>query len=294
MKPHLSAGALVGSVPAPGGFQWTARQILDGLPVEIFGIGAIPWMCKVRRQGAEVAILGSKAVNGHATLGRTAAPLVSDVLAHLTGMPMVDLGNFLQITLNPGNQLLHPGILYAMVEESGGRPFPEPPLLYETLSERAAEVLQGLSDELLALKARVENCGEPVSLSSVLPLHLSVIGGYGTDIADPTTLRSTIATNRAYAGIRAPMVPVEGGWLPDPNSRFFHEDIPFGLVVLKGLAALASIPTPTLDAVLGWAQQWMGKRYLEHGALSGADVATSGAPQRFGLDSLSAAVRASA
>lgn len=296
IAPHLRDGAIVGSIPAPGGFQWIVRDVLGASrsAVTVFGVGAIPWMCKLRRPGCEVEILGGKAVNGQVTLGDGArSGVVSDILAHLTGMPFVALDSFLPITLNPGNQLLHPGILYAMVTDNGDQPFPEAPLFYEGLSERAAGVLEALSGELMAIRGRLEAADAKLDLSSVLPLQLSVQVAYGSDVADPTTLRSTIATNRAYAGIRTPVVRTDGGWVPDPNSRFFQEDVPFGLVVLKGIAALGDVPTPTLDTVLEWAQARMGRHYLVAGALKGADVMESGAPQRFGLADLAAVIRTS-
>jgi opine dehydrogenase len=82
------------------------------------------------------------------------------------------------------------------------------------------------------------------------------------------------------------MRAVPGGWAPDWSSRFFGEDIPHGLVVLRGLAELLDLPTPTIDRILLWAQRQMGREYLVDGRLSGADVRHSGAPQRFGISSL--------
>ena len=38
--------------------------------------------------------------------------------------------------------------------------------------------------------------------------------------------------------------------------------VPFGLVVLRGIAELAGVPTPTIDKILLWAQNASGVRYL--------------------------------
>ena len=102
----------------------------------------------------------------------------------------------------------------------------------------------------------------------------------------PISLRSTIATNAAYRGIRALMRPVEGGLALDTKSRFFAEDVPHGLVLVKGIALLAGVPTPTCDRVLGWCQAVMGKNYLAGDRLAGRDVGESAAPQAFGIDSI--------
>jgi len=82
------------------------------------------------------------------------------------------------------------------------------------------------------------------------------------------------------------MTEVEGGYIPDFNCRFYLEDVPHGLVVIKGVAELAGVETPTLDKVLIWAQTQMNCEYWVDGALKGKDIGQSGAPQRYGLNSL--------
>jgi hypothetical protein len=67
------------------------------------------------------------------------------------------------------------------------------------------------------------------------------------------------------------------------QSFFFWEDIPHGLVVLRGLADLAGASVPVMDQVLLWAQDQMRCVYLVDGQLNGHDVASSGAPRCYGI-----------
>jgi hypothetical protein len=295
--PHLGSGAFLGAIPAVGGFHWLAQEALErhGKLAVVFGLVSIPWMCKVARQGEEVRVLGTKQGNGMATLNPGKAQQVADLMADLTQTPIFDLGNFLQITLNPGNQLLHPGIMYSLFQDWHGEPLPwaESPLFYEGLSEHGADILTALSDELQAIRAALEAAQPGLSLELVLPLQMSVLAGYGDLIPDHSSLRSIIATNPAYAGIRTPMTEVPGGRIPDLNSRFFHEDVPFGLVVLRSLAQMGNVPTPTLDTILTWMQGLMGKTYLADGRIEGPEIAHSGSPLRFGMTSLAEVVRRS-
>ena len=133
------------------------------------------------------------------------------------------------------------------------------------------------------LREKLEAQVSGLRLPAVLPLHYSVLYGYGKAVGDPSTLRSTIATNRAYAGIRTPMVQTERVYVPDWNSRFFWEDIPHGLVVLRGIADLLGTEIPAMDRVLLWAQAQMDRTYLVDGQLNGKDIADSGAPERYGI-----------
>jgi hypothetical protein len=288
VAPHLDAGAWLGAVPATGGSQWMARQALAplGRPVEVFGVSAIPWMCKSDRPG-EVRVLAAKTINGHAVAGSTPGlgARVGDVLTALTGAAALDIGAFLQITLNAGNQVLHPGIMFTRFAGWDGAPLPEPPFFYDDLSAEAADTLATLDGELMDIKGAVERAAQ-VGLPTVLPLIISIQASYGDAILDPTDLRTTITSNRGYRGIRIPMRKVPGGYVLEPNNRVFLEDVPYGLVVLRGIADLAGVPTPKLDQILTWAQAQMGKVYLRDGRLDGPDLPESGAPQRYGITSL--------
>lgn len=277
--------ACIGSVPAPGGFDWKARAALQrhGKQAAVFGLGYIPWMCKATAFGSAARILGGKPVNVVGVLPQERLAEVADLLARLLQTPVLDLGSFINMSLHPGNQVLHPAIMYSMFRDWDGTPLPEPPLFYEGVTEAAAALCQQLSDEIQNIKQALQQQLPDLQLPLVLPLHESLLHGYGAAITNPATLHSSIASNLAYAGIRTPLRQVPGGWVPDWNSRFFLEDIPHGLVVLRGLADLVDLQVPLLDEILRWAQQRMDCHYLDHDGLNGRDLQHSGAPQAQGI-----------
>lgn len=51
----------------------------------------------------------------------------------------------------------------------------------------------------------------------------------------------------------------DGKFTIDYDYRYTQEDIPYGLVVMKGIAAIAGVATPNMDRVITWAQSVMGK-----------------------------------
>ena len=67
------------------------------------------------------------------------------------------------------------------------------------------------------------------------------------------------------------MIEVKGGYKVDPTVRYFTEDIPFGLLLIKAFAEKNNVPTPNIDKVIAWAQNIMGKEYLIEGRLIGKD-----------------------
>lgn len=110
---------------------------------------------------------------------------------------------------------------------------------------------------------------------------------YPQDISDKTNLYTAIQTNAAYQGLKHPVKKTEDGkFLPDFSYRYMTEDIPFGLVVIRGIAEIMGIETPNIDKVLTWSQQQMGKEYLVDKKLQGKDISTSRAPQSYGFTTI--------
>lgn len=52
------------------------------------------------------------------------------------------------------------------------------------------------------------------------------------------------------------------GYIPKLESRLFWEDVPFGLCILKSIATMLGNRTPTIDFMIEWHQQFMGKQFL--------------------------------
>ena len=110
---------------------------------------------------------------------------------------------------------------------------------------------------------------------------------YSHDISDKTSLYTAIQTNAAYQGLKHPVKTTEDGkFVPDFTYRYMTEDIPCGLVVIRGIAEIVGVKTPNIDKVLIWCQKKMGKEYLVNSKLQGKDVSSSRAPQRYGFTTL--------
>ena len=130
-----------------------------------------------------------------------------------------------------------------------------------------------------------------------------ILYSYGDDVVDQTSLRTSFNTNKGYKGLTHPCVSVEGGgYVPDFQHRcmrrFPHsplpggctvnlcasvrlnarkapqltrgahtadltEDIPTGLVVIKGIALLAGVETPRIDSLLYWCQERIGEKMAD-------------------------------
>ena len=110
---------------------------------------------------------------------------------------------------------------------------------------------------------------------------------YPEDISDKTNLYTAIRTNAAYQGLKHPVKKTDDGkFMPDFTYRYMTEDVPYGLVIIRGIAEIVGVKTPNIDKVLTWCQAKMGKEYLVNSKLQGKDIATTPAPQRYGFTTL--------
>ena len=93
---------------------------------------------------------------------------------------------------------------------------------------------------------------------------------------DAASLTRKIQSINAFEGIFTPMKQMNNGYIPDFSSRYFLEDIPFGLLIIKSIAEILNVPTPTIDKILLWGQEMIGKQYMLAGRLNGKDLIHSG------------------
>jgi hypothetical protein len=287
--PFLAEGAWVGAMPARGGFDYCAVQVLkekDREDVRLFGLQTLPWACRIEDYGQIVHVLGVKKVVDMASRPAAQIGEIAPLLERMLGLPMGQAANLLALTLANTGQLIHPGIMYSLFATWDDRPFREKdvPLLYQGLSQEGAKTLAELSDDVQAIRTRLE---PELDLSAARPLFDWLLQSYGDAIADPSTLHSAFVTNRAYAGLKAPVREVtvdrgrdSGQFVLDLRARYLAEDVPFGLAVSRAIAKMADVRTPTMDRVIAWAGARLGKEFL------GRDAGQARIPQAYGLDSL--------
>jgi hypothetical protein len=293
--PFLDEGAWVGAIPARGGFDYCAVQVLREQcreDVRLFGLQTLPWACRIQNYGQIVHVLGVKKMVDVASRPAAQIGEIASLLERMLGMPIGQAASLLALTLANTGQLIHPGIMYGLFVSWDGAPFgvEDVPLFYQGLGQDGARLLVALSDDVQAIRSRLEPA---LDLSAVRPLLDWLLRSYGDEIADPSTLHSAFVTNRAYRGLAAPVRDVSadaaqraggvrsvGQFVPDFKERYLAEDVPFGLAVSRAIAKMANVQTPTMDRVVAWAGTRLGKDYL------GRDAGQARIPQAYGLDNL--------
>jgi len=172
----------------------------------------------------------------------------------------VPIPGFLNLTLCPSNQIIHPGRVYAHFKDWDGKQSFDPksmPLLYEDLTEEGAHEIQVLDDEIQAIKSKLMQKFPQLNLPQVLPIKERICTMYEGSISDTSSLKRVFNTNVGYSRVVFPMIPADpsnpnGNVVLNKNARFFWEDVPFGLVILKDIGNILGVPTPNITKQIVW------------------------------------------
>eukprot|EP00049_Salpingoeca_infusionum_P005690 m.95314 g.95314 ORF g.95314 m.95314 type:complete len:407 (+) comp13055_c0_seq3:200-1420(+) len=295
---YLKEGAAVGAIPGPGAFDLLALNTLGdsftSKRITLFSGTSLPWACRFDVYGCKATLLGVKTKVDITTRPSSDGERNKQLAAQLTALHDETVfsckGHFLNTTLWPTNAVIHPGVSYGIWHDWDGQPLDEAPLFYQNCSPFTGKVLDGLSDEIAATVEVLQANGADMTPWQKIDVYLLDV--YGDVIDDKSSTDRIFATNDAFRGLKAPVITQDDGKVvPNFKTRYLTEDLPHGLAVLRGVAEICGIETPTMDKVLLWAQPLCGLEYLVDGKIQGKDIATSGCPQRYGITTVAQLIK---
>ena len=289
IAPFVGENTWVGTVYGQGAFDLQARYIFqDKLAkknITIFALQNVPFICKIIEYGKSINIIGPKDHLYCASYPPERVDEIANIISLLYYIPTVTIPNFLCITLTPSNQIIHPGRVYAIFKDWDGKSPYNPklvPRLYD-LDEESAKEIQLLDDEIQAIKKAIIMHYPSIDLSLLLPIKERIIKQYSDQIKDKSTLQSVFSTNSGYDILVFPTKQVKGGLIPNVESRFFWEDIPYGLCILKNIGDIFGVPMPNTERIIKWHQQFMGVKYLDSDDKL-VNERLTGAPAKYGYN----------
>lgn len=263
IKKYLSPETIVGSVFGGSGFFLQVRNIL-GEDTKSFALQRVPYTGRPLEYGHSARLKGYKPYLKVATMnieGEEANNIVK-ILEDWYKTPVYKLSHYLEATLSNSNPILHPCRLYVLFKDwTPETVYKRIPYLYDDdWDDESSELWVACDNELREIIRRL-----PVDEKEIP----SILEYYGC--ADTKQLTSKMRSIEPFKGVQPHMIQVEGGYILDREHRYFIEDIPYGLVLIKSFAESVRISTPNIDKVLEWAQRVMGKEYIVDGRLIGKD-----------------------
>lgn len=286
--PHLAQGTAIGTIE---GAWWGAPPLGDGVldNVTFFGIDTLPWVARIQEYGKSVCIQGTKKEVWVASSPMNKASEIALMMERLVGVNFTTGANLLSLFALDLSLIIHPGLMYGKIRDWDGEPFEEAPLFYAGMDASTAQIMENMDAEAMSIKdALIAKCPD-LDLSDSIPTLEWLHDAYNDKISDKSTFQSSFNTNSAYEGLRFPVVDAPGAAgkkVYQFDHRYLTADVPYGLLVVKGIAELLDVATPTIDAAIEWAQGRLGKEWLVDGKVAGKDLNESRAPQKFGLKTL--------
>ena len=291
IAPYVDRGSHIGSLFGQGCSHFLAQSLLAN--AYFFEFQTIPWICRATHYGKQACIYGSQQNLRVATNSQERGKLLSNLKTLLRKSTIKFLPNFLSCTLTPSNQIVHPGRYYGIFHDwDGVSPYSESdiPLLYSDMDEFSAKCMMHLSNEIQLIKQGIVSHFPEINLDYVKPIKNRLIEDFSDLISDKSSLQTIWATSHAHRGIKTPVREVDGGFVPDCQTRLFEDDIPYGLCILKEYAEMLTIDTPCIDMIVEWHQTLMGKEFIVNGKLGGKDSQQCGGPSYYGIHTLQDAV----
>lgn len=257
IAPALTQGTAVGSIVCSTGFFFEAFRILPP-QTPLFGFQRVPFISRIKEYGCSADLLGYKPnLNIAIEQTREKEALRADI-ERLFRVPVQLLASYYEVSLTNSNPLLHPARLYSLWKDwHEGMVYQEESLFYEEWTTEASDYLIRMDEEFQQLLNVL-----PVTKGSIP----SILDYY--ESTDALSLTHKLQSIQAFKGIKSPMKKVEGGYMPDFNSRYFTEDFPYGLQIVQQQARQHGISTPVIDKILRWGMTKLAhERFNPEGSL---------------------------
>ena len=248
IRDFLRPDTAVGSVVSSTGFFFEAMELLPKTQ-PLFGFQRVPFISRIIEYGHKARLMGYKDSLELAIEQSSNPESLRLVLQQMLRTPIHLLRSHYEVSLSNSNPLLHPSRLYSLWKDwHEGIVYDRIPLFYEEWTEEAAELYIQMDNELQALLEQL-----PVRKGSIA----TVLDYY--ESTDAVSLARKLRSIEAFKGILAPMKEVDGGYVPDFHSRYFTEDFPYGLAIVRRLTHQYGIEAPNIEQVYQWGQNLINR-----------------------------------
>uniref|UniRef100_A0A7S3L101 Opine dehydrogenase domain-containing protein n=1 Tax=Amphora coffeiformis TaxID=265554 RepID=A0A7S3L101_9STRA len=290
----------VGTVYGQAGFNWMCHEVERKLQLKnitCFAVGLIPWICRTIEYGSKGVNYGCKKRNIVAVSPANRFEKLNDLVLndmcysiHGTGK-FLQACSFLSLTLSVDNQIIHPSRCYGLWMRYGGKWATEKdiPYFYKDYDALSADILRQLDADYTRIRDAVRKHfpHQPFNyMLDYLTLERFTHESQNDDI------QKSFQESKQLGLIKTPCVQLETGeYGIDIQSRFFTDDIPFGLLIAKWVAEQLHVDTPMIDEIITWAQTLRGWEFLnEDGTIKIQNAVkgnfVSGIPPAYGITSV--------
>lgn len=265
IAPYANPNMIICLAPGIGGGECAFKQCVDRGSV-VCGLQRVPSVARLVEYGKTARAVGYRSELFAAAIPRSKTEACCALLEQIFDIPTTPLPCYLNITLTPSNPILHTTRLRTLFADyTPGKVYERVPLFYEEWNDDSSRLLLACDAEVQEICRHLS--GFDLSYVKSLRTH------YESETAQQLTRK--ISGIAGFQGLTSPAVPVEGGYQPDFDSRYFTADFSYGLAILVQIAEFAQLDTPQIRQTLAWYYNLVGKRnefhFQDYGINSYAD-----------------------
>jgi len=276
IQPYYNKKTIIGSVFSSCGFFWMAKKIL-GENSRIYGFQRVPYMSGTIEYGKIGKITGYKKLHRIGILsGFGDTTELTRLYNNILTGDINYINSHLEISLTNSNPLLHIAKLYHIHKKwIGGIKEENVPLFYKSWENESSELLLKMDNEFhhILKDLPIDKIHTPTILDHY-------------ESHDVSSLTNKITSIGAFQKVKTPTILKNGVLQLNTDHRFFQEDIPYGLVVIKSIAILQNKKTPVIDSIIFEFQKIMNKEYYKNESDPGKNFNECGAVQNYGINSI--------
>lgn len=246
--PYINADMNICVLPGTGGAEFAFRKCIKS-GASLCGLQRVPSVARLEQYGKRVRCEGLRNELFLASLPSNKAEDLASFMESIWGIPCTVLPNYLSVTLTPSNPILHTTRLRTLFSDyEEGQVYDRNPLFYGEWNDASSELLIKCDEELqdmLKLMGKLD-------LHNVRSLKLH----YESDTIDAMTKK--LSSIKSLHNLPSPMKQIEGGWVPDFQSRYFTADFPYGLAIIEELAGVLNYDVPNIKDTMDWYRKVTG------------------------------------
>lgn len=255
----------LGTIYGQGGVNWIYNEIIQKFSLNklvYFSYGLIPFICRTKEYGSVGITYGSKHNNIVSVFPKDKfheldKKLFTEISFEWPGIGKTcQADNFLSLTLSVSNQIIHISRMYGLYlkNKKGWKTLDEIPYFYRDFDDSSANILKRLDEDYEKIRQKIRELYPTISFKYMLNyLDLEKF----TNNSSNKNVKDSLVNSKTLRQIKTPVMKSGERYILDRNSRFFTDDIFYGLVIIKWIADKYMIDLPIVDELLKWSQNYL-------------------------------------
>ena len=238
-----------------------------------FSYGLIPWICRTKEYGSIGVTYGAKYINIVSVFPKNKFnelnnDLFKKISLERSGTSKTyQADNFLSLTLSVDNQIIHTSRMYGLYlkNKQGWETLDEVPYFYREFDESSANILKMLDADYEKIRQKIRELNPAESFDHMLNyLDLERF----TNNSSNENIKESFVNSKTLGQIKTPVMKEGEKYILDKNSRFFTDDIFYGIAIVKWLADKYEITVPMINELLNWSQSYLNLDLLKNDVLN--------------------------